>query len=163
MNNLRQELQETPLTLYGQNLKEKEKEKYLGDMIHSAGNAASVDATVDDRTGKIVSFIIQARAIIADCRMNKIGGLTAGIDIWELAYLPNLLNNSESWIDIEETTIKKLDNLQISMYKTILNCPGSNLHAAMLWELGGVKMRYRIMQKRLNFLLHIKSTYIRSM
>ena len=87
--------------------------------------------------------------------MKVVGGLTAGLDIWELAYLPSLLNNSESWIDIEDTTIKKLDILQISMYKTILNCPGSTLHAAMLWELGGIKMKFRIMEKKLNFLHHI--------
>ena len=41
------------------------------------------------------------------------------------------------------------------MYTTILSCPSTTLHAAMLWELGGVKMKYRIMSKKLNFLHHI--------
>ena len=44
--------------------------------------------------------------------MNAVGGLSAGIEIWELAYIPCLLNNSETWLDIEKSTIDKLDSLQ---------------------------------------------------
>ena len=73
--------------------------------------------------GKVVSKIIESRDIIDDCRMNTVGGLSAGIDIWKLAYLPNLLNNSETWVDIEDSTIEKLENLQLMMYRVILDCP----------------------------------------
>ena len=57
--------------------------------------------------------------------------------------------------DIDDAAIKKLDSLQIMMFKTILNCPGSTLHAAILWDLGGVKMKYRVIEKKLNLMYHI--------
>ena len=79
ISKLQKEIEQSPITLYGQKLKEKSVEKYLGDLIHSEGNSASVKATVDDRYGKIVSLIIESRAIIDDCRMNSIRGLSAGL------------------------------------------------------------------------------------
>ena len=89
--------------------------------------------------------------------MNTVGGLSAGIDIWELAYLPNLLNNSETWVDIEDSTIEKLENLQLMVYRVILNCPKSTHHAALLWDMGGIYMKLRIIQKKLNFIYHLKN------
>ena len=82
---LRKDLRINPLTLYRKELKEKTSEKYLGDLIHNAGNAASVRETVNDRYNKTVALIIEARAIIEDCRINTVGGLGAGIEIWEMA------------------------------------------------------------------------------
>ena len=146
-NRIRNEIKKSPLTLYGTKLEEKSSEKYLGDYLHSGGNSASVKATVNSRHGRITSFIIQARAIIDDCRINVVGGLSAGIDIWELAYLPNLLNNCESWTDIDKSTLDSLEDLQYTMYRVLLSCPKSTPRAALLWDMGGVKMKYRIMMK----------------
>ena len=55
-------------------------------------------ATVNKRYGRTVSFIIEARAIIEDYHLNTVGGLSAGIEIWEMTYLPGLLNNCENWV-----------------------------------------------------------------
>ena len=55
------------------------------------------------------------------------GGLGAGIDLWELAYLPSLLNNCETWV--------------------------STPMPALCWDMGG----YRIMHKKLVFLNHLKN------
>ena len=95
----------------------------------------------------LASFNIESRAIIDDCRMNSVGGLSAGIEIWELAYLPKLLNNSDTWVEIDDSTIEKLENLQLMMYRVILNCPKSTHHAALLWDMGGILMRLRIIEK----------------
>ena len=56
----RDELRSNPLKLYNKELKEKSSEKYLGELIHSGGNSASVAATVKERYGRTVSFIIEA-------------------------------------------------------------------------------------------------------
>ena len=117
VSKMKNDLESTPLTLYGEKLKNKESEHYLGDVIHSAGNAAFVEATVEDRYGRIVSFITNSRSIIDDCRINVVGGLSAGVDLWELAYVPSLLNNCESWIYINKTTIDRLESLQNMMYR----------------------------------------------
>ena len=111
---LRKELIENPLTLYGKDMKEKKFERYLGDLIHGGGVAESVEATVNIRHGKMIHGIREIRAIVEDCRSNTLGGLKVGLDIWETAYVPSLLNNSSTWMEIKDTTINKLEELQNS-------------------------------------------------
>ena len=154
---LRKDLAVNPLTLYNKALKEKTSEKYLGDQIHSAGNTASAKETVNERYGKTVALIIEARAIIEDCRLNTAGGLSAGIEIWEMAYLPGLLNNCETWVDIDQTTIDLLDELQNMMYRSLLSTPKSTPTPALCWDMGGILMKYRIIIKKMIFLNHIQN------
>ena len=47
-----EELERCPLTLYGEIMKKKDYEKYLGDYIHHGGVALSVEKTVNERCGK---------------------------------------------------------------------------------------------------------------
>ena len=60
----------------------------------SGGLSDSVQATVLKRKGQVVTSILETKAVIEDCRSN------AGFDIWELAILPFLLNNSDTWVEI---------------------------------------------------------------
>merc|ERR1712080_122400 len=124
-------------------------------MGHGDGNAASAAATVNDRYGRTVSFIIEARAIIEDCRQNTVGGMSAGIEIWEMAYIPSLLNNCETWMDVNEETINNLDELQFTMYRTLLSTPKSTPPPALCWDMGGIAMKFRIIQSKLMFIYHI--------
>ena len=43
--------------------------------------------------------------------MQRIGGIRGTIDIWELAILPMLLNNCDTWLNINEELENKLKNL----------------------------------------------------
>ena len=116
VKDIKSEISHHPLTLCGNPMKEKVSDKYLGDYIHSGGTEASVLCTVQNRFGRIKSNIIEARAIIDDCRVNTVGGLVAGIDLWELAIIPSLLNNCQTWVNINEDSFKLLEDLQNSMY-----------------------------------------------
>ena len=106
------ELLSSPLTLCGTKMKGKVSEKYLGDFIHTSGPAGSVHCTISNRYGRIMSGILETRSIIDDCRVNTVGGLQSGIDYWETAYLPSLINNCQTWTDISEDSLKMLDCLQ---------------------------------------------------
>ena len=116
-------LEENPLYLCGTEMKEKVCDKYLGDYVHSMGTQASVFCTVSNRAGGISNCIKESRAIIDDCRVNSVGGLVAGIDIWELAILPSLLNNCQTWINIGKDSLDMLEDLQNKMYRTLLCVP----------------------------------------
>ena len=89
--------------------------------------------------------------------MYTVGGLTAGIEMWELAYIPSLLNNSESWVSMDVKDIFKLDDLQLMMYRTLLRVPASTPKPALVWDMGGTMMKFRIMGKKLIFVKHILS------
>ena len=149
------ELKICPLTLYGKRMKEKTSEKYLGDFIHCGGVAKSVEATVNERYGKMFTAYNEIKAIVEDCRSTTLGGLKVGLDIWESAYIPSLLNNSSTWMEIEQSTIDKLEDMQNTLYRSLLNVPYTTPKAALIWEVGGVKMKFRIMMQKLIFMNHI--------
>ena len=90
---LRQEILNHPLQLCGNKMKEKTSDKYLGDVISSQGLAGSIHATIMDRYSSVYTSIVETRAIVQDCRSEVMGGITAGLDIWESAHIPSLLNN----------------------------------------------------------------------
>ena len=152
VKDLRNDLQASPLTLCGMEMKENVSDKYLCDYIHSSGPGPSVNGTISNRYGRIILGIIETRAIVDDCRINVVGGLQSGLDFWEMAYLPNLLNNCQTWTDISEDSIKMLDDIQSTMYRVHLGDPKTCPIPALCWELGGIQMRYRIAMKKLTFM-----------
>ena len=149
-----EELEACPLTLYGEKMKKKDYEKYLGDYIHHGGVSVSVEKTVNERCGKLTNAIKEIRAIVEDCRSTSLGGLKVGLDIWESAYIPSLMSNSSTWMEIKDS-IEKLEEVQNSLYRNLLNVPHTTPKASLIWEVGGLKMKYRIMMKKLIFMNHI--------
>ena len=55
-------------------MKVKTHDKYLGDILHQGGCAASVRATVMDREGKAKAAMFEAAAIVDEFRSQFIGG-----------------------------------------------------------------------------------------
>ena len=141
--------------LYMEEMKEKTKEKYLGDIIHSGGTSTSVAETVKDRYGKIISGVFEIRQVVDDSRCQTVGGAKAGLELWESSYIPSLLNNCQTWLDISDETIDKLEELQNKFYRILLNVPRTTPKPALIWEMGGMKMKWRIIQQKLIFLNHI--------
>ena len=90
-----------------------------------------------------------------DCRSTSLGGLRIGLDIWESAYIPSLMSNSSTWMEIKDSTIEKLEEVQNSLYRNLLNVPHTTPKASLIWEVGGLKMKYRIMMNKLIFMNHI--------
>ena len=128
--------------------------KYLGDYLSGLGLAESVDATVRKRRGLVVKSIFEIRAVIDDYRSHVAGGFSAGMDIWEMAVLPMLMNNSECWMGVSDNTILELDKLQQMFLRCMLavgsGCPIPSLH----FETGTLLMKYRILQKKLDTARH---------
>ena len=64
----------------------------------------------------MLSSIIEISSILDDFRIDFLGGLKAGLDIFELALIPALLNIADTWVDLKDDTIQKLENLQNTMF-----------------------------------------------
>ena len=132
-------------------MKEKVNEHYLGDYIHNDENTASAAATVGDRYGRALVGGME----IECCRSQQVGGLKAGMHLWETTHIPSLLNNCQTWVEISEETIEKLEELQNKFFRSILSVPRTTPKAALIWEMGGMKMKWRIIEKKLLFMNHI--------
>ena len=155
--NIKKMLEENPLTLAGIPMKEASQEKYLGDQIHMLGNSESVLATVKSRAGQVSAAIFEIRSVIEDCRADTIGGVIAGIDIWEISVVPYLLNNSSVWGEVPKKALDMLNNLQNTFYRNLLATPRSTPTPALLWETGGLTMLSRINKRKLMFYQHLMS------
>ena len=95
------------LTLNGHQIEIKEEEKYLRDYLHSLGLSKSVEVTVKKRFGKCIKSVLVLNSVINDFRMHCLGGINVGLDIFQKAILPVLLNNSATWIGMDKVTINK--------------------------------------------------------
>ena len=66
----------------------------MGDVLHEEGLTKSVHATIDKRYGKSYMAIVEVMAILNDFRIDTVGGILAGLQIFDLAIIPGLLNNA---------------------------------------------------------------------
>ena len=136
-------------------IKAKIKDDYLGDVIHEEGLEKSVEATIAKRYGRIFSSLIEVSAILDDFRIDSIGGMKAGLEIYELAILPSLLNNSDVWIEMGKTSIDKLNTLQNTMFRYLFAVPEGTPLPLLRFDLGSLSMAERVAQKKLNFIHHL--------
>ena len=97
-----------PLRFGELKMKEKEQDVYLGDVLSSRGQAASVEATIANRMGRIKGSIYETAAILKDWRMQCVGGMMGAWDIWEMSIIPSLLANGGSWVVISQRAIDRL-------------------------------------------------------
>ena len=151
------EIELSPLLYNAKPIKQKVKEKWLGDQFHHDGLKESVNATLKDIIGRVKIGIFEVNAILEDLRMQVIGGIVGSFDIWELALIPMLLNNCDTWVSISDENIKELEDLQNLFFRTILQVPIGCPKPALCWETGTWKMVHRIMYKKLNFYKYLQT------
>ena len=141
------ELKSNPLTLFGDIMKNVKMEKYLGDQISSEGLADSAHATILKRRGQVISCILETIAVVEDCRANVLGGILAGLEIWEIAILPFLLNNCETWTELSQKSIDILDEMQYMFLRYLMATPRSCPIPSLLWETGSTMKEHRMSKK----------------
>ena len=144
-----------PLLLCDQPMKQESSIKYLGDYLCESGLAESVFFTVNKRKGLVNRAVFDIKILRNDCRANLTGGIVSGLSIWEMAIIPMLLYNAETWQGITRKTIDLLEKLQLNFLRTLLGV-GTGCPIVMLYaETGTLLMEFRILQKKLIFLHHL--------
>ena len=143
------------LTIGKHMIKAKPQDKYLGDILNEGGLAQSMKETVNDRYGKAFNTIKEIGAVINDFRINAIGGLKAGLDIFEMVVVPSVINNSDNWVQMDNGAVNRLDD------KNLLAVPHSVPTPSLRSELGCLSMEERIDSRKLNFIYHV--TIIRTL
>ena len=152
---MKEKFKEAPLTLSGKPMKEVSNEKYLGDYISTLGSADSALITVTKRHQKAMNYIYEIKAVIEDCRAEVVGGIIAGLEIWEVAVIPYLMNNSDTWAYMPKQALDVLDSLQNQFLRSLLATPRGSPTPALLWETGTPTMENRILKRKLTFVHHL--------
>ena len=127
----------------------------MGDLISSAGLADSVNSTIKKRVGKVYSLIDEIIAVVEDFMCNSLGGILVGLDLCELAVIPFLMNNSETWTEADKEAIAQLENIQNRFLRRLLATPWSTPTPSLCWETGTSTMINRIILKKLTFYHHL--------
>ena len=109
---VKEELELTPLKFGEFNMKQEKTIKYLGMQLHEDGMAASIQATVEERSGKIRGATFEVRNLIEDFRMAALGGLMGAWILWERALVPSLLSRCCNWVGISQRTVDQLNGIQ---------------------------------------------------
>ena len=147
---------ETPIMFGNIVTQSKTMDKYLGDMIHMDGLSASINATIDDRAGKIKASMYEVAAIVEDFRMQAVGGLRSAWDLWNLAIVPSLLSNCGVWTEMEEKSMDRLEEMQNSFIRRVLQVPVSTPKVSLRPETGLLSMKLRIWKEKIRMVLAIK-------
>ena len=124
--------------------------------MHEGGLARSVKATIDKRYGRIYTAIIEISSVLDDYRIDTIGGIKAGLEIFELALIPALLHNADTWLDIDEKAEEKLEKLQNTMFRYLFAVPESTPKPILRFDLGNLSIKEKIHVKKLNLIHHLK-------
>ena len=146
---MRKEIEEQPLKIGDVQIKESITLTYLGDILHSDGLEASVEATVDERIAKIKGSIFELKALCEDFRMQICGGMRGAIDIFEACICTKLLANCGVWTKISEQAVKKLDAIQNLFVQVLLRLPSSTPLPAYRAETAMLGMKWRVWEAKL--------------
>jgi len=94
--------------------------KYLWNFLSEEGFAQSVQLTIDKRKGIVERANYDVQSILSDCRYRITGGLVSGFDVCEIAIIPTLIYNSETWQETSKKSIDYLEKLQLKFLRSVL-------------------------------------------
>ena len=150
------ETDDEPLRVGEVKLLRSEAMTYLGEVLHQDGLAASVDATVDRRVARVRGAIFEIKALCEDFRMQISGGMMGALKLFKSCIVPKLLANSGVWVEISNTTIKKLDAVQNLFVQVLLRLPSSTVREAYRAETGLLGMKWQIWEAKLMLVTSLK-------
>ena len=119
-------------------------ELYLGEVIHSQGLEAGVEATIENKMGKVRGAMYKAKALMEDFKMQAIGGMEGAWILWERSIIQTLLSGCGGWIGIGKKIYTKLDEIQNEYLMMIYSCPPSTPKPALRSQAGMIDMKHRI-------------------
>ena len=145
-----------PLKLGTFLVKQKQSDRYLGQILHSDGVRASVNATISEREGRIKGAIFEVQSIIEHFEMQAMGGMMAAWELWERALVPSLLSGAGTWVGSTKEEEDRCDKLQDLFWRVMFRVPESCPKIALRAETKMVGMKHRIWQMKLFLLKRMK-------
>ena len=144
------ELKKDPLFCGHFVTKEKQTDKWLGQMLSSRGLADCVAETVSSKLGKIRGASLEIALVVNDWRAKQIGGMETALMLWEYCCIPSLLHGAGTWVEISSATEKQLNKLQCWYVRLILQIgPGSPI-ASLMWDFSLLDMSLRVYREKLD-------------
>ena len=153
-NRIQKSIDENPLTLCNEEMKQVKALKYLGDFL-MADLAASVHETVQKRISIATLTIYEIRAVVEDRRAKCIGGVNIGINIFLSSVIPMVLFNCETWSCIPKKTYKSLNEFFCRFFRVLFQIGAGAPIPNFFWQVGMFLPENLILQRKINFIHHL--------
>ena len=144
-----------PLHMGGVKIEHSEQEKYLGDWISEKGCKESITVTIKARISKLISKTEEILQFVETPGVSCLGGANTAFKLYEAQIIPTLLHNCESWISIDDSHLKLLQDFQERFIRRILRLANSVPKVMLEYDTGMPPMKWRIAQRKLIFVNRI--------
>ena len=146
------QLEADPIEMGGVKILHSSQEKYLGDIIDERGCKESITATIKGRISKLISKTEEIIQLTNHPAMGGIGGANIAFNLYEAMIIPALLHNCESWIGLDDSHLKLLQQFQEKFVRRLLWLPSSVPKVLLEYDTGLEPMKWRIAYRKLNIL-----------
>ena len=150
-----EKIEEDPIEMGGIKILHSSQEKYLGDIIDERGCKESITATIKSRVSKLISKTEEIIQLASHPAMGGIGGANIAFKLYEAQIIPALLHNCESWISLDDSHIKLLQEFQEKFVRRLLWLHSKIPKVLLEYDTGLEPMKWRIAYRKLNFLRKI--------
>jgi len=127
------------------------KYKYLGDIFNDKNSYSDL---IDERVKIAKNATNEICAMIENEYMSA-SGVEIGIKLFKAVFIPRIFHNCETWSNIDQASLKRLDTVMLSALKRILHLPKSSVNFGVLSEVGILTAKLFVYQNKLLFLHRI--------
>ena len=121
---MEKELVVNPLKFQNFEVKKRESDRYLGQVLHEGGLDRSAEATANGRAGLIRGATM--KSIVEDFQMQAMGGMMAAWELWESSLVPKVLSGAGTWFGGEcKEAIQICDDVRNFYWRVMLKVPES--------------------------------------
>ena len=144
-------------------MKRKVQDKYLGQILHEDGLAASVAATVAERSGKFKGAVFEIRSVVEEFSMQTMGSMAAAKTLLERALLPSLLSGACNWTGVQKRTEEECDNMILMFWRVLFKIPESTPKIGIIAETATTRTKWRIWEQKLMMVRRLQQQDTRSL
>ena len=149
---MREQLSTDPMTIQGHPIKLAESDAYLGMIIHQDGVKASIEATFKQRKGKAWGKVPVIKSLVSHPQLLNEGWLGAAVAIIQGIIPPTMLYSCEVWMDLTKKFVEEVEKNYKAMVYSILDIPTNTCYAAVLAEVGLMKIKHMMNRARICYL-----------
>ena len=129
-------------------MKNSQEEKYLGDILSSAGNP---HLTILDRVSRGRGIISEIISILEEIPTGK-RRIQMGMALRQAWFLNSVLINSEVWHNINKSDIEKLTVLDNTLMRSIIGAHSKVPVEMLFLERAQIPIKYVLSSHRMNYL-----------
>ena len=136
------------LKVHDEPMDESTKEKYLGDIVDETGK---IRKTIEERRTKGFAIVNEILAILEEVPLGKYR-MEIGLKLRQAMLLNGILYNSEAWHGITENELKRLEDVDEHLLRSLVRAHAKTPLEFLFLETGAIPIRHILACRRMIYL-----------